>query len=173
MAFKPPITKPARSQEKRELALSSSDLFKDEGYFSPHKDSIWDEVVSQLGKPIRYTWESYGCGPAEKEKPFLSELGDLGSLWVENLESLYISKMPFPSYRIINNQMKPRKVVIRDLKLLLGNVFFCYSFCITLMPSQLIGVPLKGIFIVFYYYHLINVLNYIDRTKSTNYQKHT
>ncbi|XP_019761001.2 gamma-tubulin complex component 6 [Dendroctonus ponderosae] len=120
MAFEPPINTPAKSQEKCELVLS--DLLRDEGYSSPNKESIWDEVVSQLSTPIRYTWESYGCGPAEDEKPFLSELGDLCSLWVENLESLYICNNQFPSYRIINNQMKPRKVLIRDLKLLLVGV---------------------------------------------------
>ncbi|KAL1497752.1 hypothetical protein ABEB36_008656 [Hypothenemus hampei] len=108
------------SKTKSEL-LSSTEALKDEGYSSPHKDNIWDIVV-KMPLPLRRNWESYGCGPPEKEKPFLSELGELSSLWMENLESLYQANNLIPSFTIINNKIKSRKVFIQELKYLLMGI---------------------------------------------------
>ncbi|XP_030757168.1 LOW QUALITY PROTEIN: gamma-tubulin complex component 6-like [Sitophilus oryzae] len=95
-----------------------SNIFQDEGYSSPQKQNIWDVVMSTRYSN-RKSWESYGCGVPDKERPFLSELGELSSLWVENLESLYLANNMFPSFTIITNKMKPKKHFIRDLKYLL------------------------------------------------------
>ncbi|XP_066246268.1 gamma-tubulin complex component 6 [Euwallacea similis] len=91
---------------------------KDEYHSSPNKDNIWD-VVSHMKVSKRRSWESYGCGPPDMERPFLSELGELSSLWVENLESLYLANNITPSFTIINNKLKSGKMFVKDLKYLL------------------------------------------------------
>lgn len=108
------------------LALNVEDLWKDEGYSSPNKESVW-EVAMHLKLSARLTWESYQCGPPDKEKPFLSELGELSSLWVENLPSLYKTNSLCPSYTVVNSKIKPRKDFVKDLKFLLGkcSCFMC------------------------------------------------
>lgn len=112
---------------KQRSSLGTSDLFNikpgesvtDEGYCSPPKSpNIW-ELVSKLKYCNRKNWENYGYAEPEKEPPLLSELGDLSSLWVENLESLYLVKL-FKDGTVFNSKMVPRKLFIRDLKYLLG-----------------------------------------------------
>lgn len=98
-----------------------SEIFKDEGYYSPPKtpeDSIW-EVAAKLKYSNRRNWEYYGYPEPDKERPFLSELGPLSSLWVENLESLYMFKL-FREGTVFNSKMRSRRAFIRDLKYLLG-----------------------------------------------------
>lgn len=98
-----------------------SEIFKDEGYYSPPKtpeDNIW-EVAAKLKYSNRRNWEYYGYPEPDKERPFLSELGPLSSLWVENLESLYMVKL-FREGTVFNSKMRPRKAFIKDLKYLLG-----------------------------------------------------
>ncbi|KAJ8967629.1 hypothetical protein NQ314_002748 [Rhamnusium bicolor] len=106
------------------LALNSdrrlSEIFGDEGYYSPTQtpeDNIW-EVASKLKYSNRRNWENFGYPEPDKERPFLSELGDMSSLWVENLESLYMVKL-FRDGTVFNSKMKSRRVFIRDLKYLL------------------------------------------------------
>ncbi|CAH0564249.1 unnamed protein product [Brassicogethes aeneus] len=97
-----------------------SDYFKDEGYFSPTKgedDDIW-HLASTLEYSNRRTWEEYGHPEPEKELPFLSELGDLQSLWVENLPSLYFIEM-FKDGNVIKSNIKSRRAFIKDVKYLL------------------------------------------------------
>lgn len=106
-------------QTASKSALDVEDLWRDEGYSSPNKENIW-EVAIQLKRSAKLTWESYGCGPPDKEKPFLSELGELSSLWVENLPSLYQTNSLCPSYTVVNSKIKPRKDFVKDLKFLLG-----------------------------------------------------
>lgn len=100
---------------------SLEDILKDEGYHSPSPKippNIW-ELVSQMKLSSRRNWENFGIPEPEKERPFLSELGDLSSLWVENLESLYLMKL-FKDGMAFNSRLVPRKVFVRDLKYLLG-----------------------------------------------------
>lgn len=106
-------------QTPSKSALDVEDLWKDEGYSSPNNENIW-EVAMQSKLSARLTWESYGCGPPDKEKPFLSELGELSSLWVENLPSLYKTNSLCPSYTVLNSKIKSRKDFVKDLKFLLG-----------------------------------------------------
>ncbi|XP_028144786.2 gamma-tubulin complex component 6 [Diabrotica virgifera virgifera] len=96
-----------------------SEIFKDEGYHSPPKspENIW-ELASKLKYNRRKTWENFGYPEPDKELPFLSELGPLSSLWVENLESLYMLKL-FKEGTVYNSRMVPRKDFIQDLKYLL------------------------------------------------------
>lgn len=106
---------------------TEEEIFKDEGYFSPSTktpDNIW-ELVSKMEYSTRRNWENYGYPEPDKEKPFLSELGDMSSLWVENLESLYYAKL-FRDGRVYNSKMVPRKIFIRDLKYLMGKFTKCY-----------------------------------------------
>lgn len=101
------------------FSTKPSESFNDEGYCSPPKSpNIWD-LVSKLKYSSRRNWENYGYPEPDKEPLFLSELGDLSSLWVENLESLYLIKL-FKDSTIFNSKMIPRKMFIRDLKYLLG-----------------------------------------------------
>ncbi|KAJ8913230.1 hypothetical protein NQ315_016173 [Exocentrus adspersus] len=106
------------------------EMFKDEGYYSPPKspeDNIW-EVAAKLEYSRRRNWENYGYPEPDKERPFLSELGPLSSLWVENLESLYMVKL-FRDGTVYNSKMRPRKAFIRDLKyLLVGMASDSFSF---------------------------------------------
>lgn len=121
ISYEDPVFETIKSSIESEKYILAKCEIKDEGYSSPVKENIWD-VVTQMKFSRRRNWESYGCGPPDKEKPFLSELGELSSLWVENLESLYLGNNLYPSYTIITNKMKPRKIFIRDLKYLLGKL---------------------------------------------------
>ncbi|XP_057668490.1 gamma-tubulin complex component 6 [Diorhabda carinulata] len=96
-----------------------NELFKDEGYESPSKtpEDIW-ELASKLKYSTRRTWESFGYPEPDKEPPFMSELGALSSLWVENLESLYMFRL-FKDGAVFNTRTIPRKEFIKDLKCLL------------------------------------------------------
>ncbi|KAG5898433.1 hypothetical protein JTB14_036516 [Gonioctena quinquepunctata] len=96
------------------------EILKDEGYDSPSKctdENIW-ELASKLKYCDRRNWESFGYPEPDKERPFLSELGELSSLWVENLESLYMFKL-FRDGTVFSSRMVSRKGFIRDLKFLL------------------------------------------------------
>lgn len=102
----------------------TDDIFKDEGYDSTPPRSpqnIW-ELASKLKYSRRRNWENFGYPEPEKERPFLSELGDLSSLWVENLESLYFAKL-FKDGAVYNSKLVSRKTFIRDLKYLLGKFY--------------------------------------------------
>lgn len=103
------------------------DISKDEGYFSPQSktpENIW-EMVSKMEYSTRRNWENFGYPEPEKEKPFLSELGDLSSLWVENLESLYFARR-FKDGRVYCSKMVPRTIFIRDLKYAMGEYNFLF-----------------------------------------------
>lgn len=120
---KPDIFKIPNKPSVQNHLDSPEDAFNDEGYYSTPPASpqnIW-ELVSKLKYSSRRNWESYGHPEPEKERPFLSELGDLSSLWVENLESLYLMKL-FKDGSAYNSRMVPRKFFIRDLKYLLGKL---------------------------------------------------
>lgn len=96
----------------------------DEGYDStPSKSpqNIW-ELVSKMKLSKRRNWENYGLPEPDKERPFLSELGDLSSLWVENLESSYFTKL-FRGGTVYKSKLVPRKALIRDLKYLMGEFY--------------------------------------------------
>ncbi|XP_018569572.1 gamma-tubulin complex component 6 [Anoplophora glabripennis] len=107
-----------------------NEIFKDEGYYSPPQtpeDNIW-EVAAKLEYSNRRNWEYFGYPEPDKERPFLSELGPLSSLWVENLESLYMVKL-FREGTVFNSKLIPRRAFIRDLKyLLVGMVSDSFSF---------------------------------------------
>ncbi|CAG9863087.1 unnamed protein product [Phyllotreta striolata] len=90
-------------------------------------ENIW-ELASTLKYSERKTWESYGYPQPDKEPPFLSELGPLSSLWVENLQSLYLYKI-FKDGAVFKSRLVSRKDFIRDLKyLLVGMASECFSF---------------------------------------------
>ncbi|KAJ8949056.1 hypothetical protein NQ318_016958 [Aromia moschata] len=112
-----------------------NDFFKDDGYHSTPKtpEDIW-ETASKMKYSARRNWENFGYPEPDKEPPFLSELGDLSSLWVENLESLYIVKL-FRDENIFNSTMKSRRIFIGDLKYLLVG-----------MSSDSFGVDQRGEF---------------------------
>lgn len=117
--FKNTNKKPVQSQVE-----FADNIFKDEGYDSTPPESpqnIW-ELASKLKYSNRRNWENFGYPEPEKERPFLSELGDLSSLWVENLESLYFAKL-FKDGTVYNSKLIPRKTFIRDLKYLLGKFY--------------------------------------------------
>lgn len=100
-----------------------SEIIIDEGYSSCRTtpdENIW-ELVSKMSYSTRRNWENYGYPEPDKERLFLSELGDLSSLWVENLESLYLVKL-FRESTIYNSKMVPRKMFIKHLKYLLGKI---------------------------------------------------
>ncbi|KAJ8981891.1 hypothetical protein NQ317_007283 [Molorchus minor] len=102
------------------IDIKFSELFNDEGYGSPPKTpefNIWD-TACRLQYSNRRNWENFGYPEPDKECRFLSELGDLSSLWVENLESLYMVKL-FRDGTVFNSKLKSRKAFIRDLKYLL------------------------------------------------------
>ncbi|XP_050309188.1 gamma-tubulin complex component 6 isoform X2 [Anthonomus grandis grandis] len=115
-------------------SISNKQLLKDEGYSSPNKESIWD-LVTQMSFSKQRNWENYGHGPPEKERPFMSELGELSSLWVENLDSLYLANNLHPSVTVMSSKLKPRKIFIRDLKYLLVG-----------MPSETFNLSAKNEF---------------------------
>lgn len=120
-----PFSKSTGCQTIKKQTCKTSDHFedvwKDEGYESSSpkcSQNIW-ELVSKMKYSDRKNWENFGYPEPDKELPFLSELGDLSSLWVENLESLYLANR-FRESSIYNSKLVPRKIFIQDLKYLLG-----------------------------------------------------
>ncbi|CAH1993488.1 unnamed protein product [Acanthoscelides obtectus] len=83
------------------------------------EESMW-EMAAREPFCKRRTWESYGYAEPDKEQPFLSELGDLSSLWVENLETLYMVPIFREEEPIYQSKKIPRKTFIMNLKYLLG-----------------------------------------------------
>ncbi|CAG9773680.1 unnamed protein product [Ceutorhynchus assimilis] len=105
-----------------ESKTESETLEADEEHSCPNlQKNIW-EIASKQPVSKRRNWESYGCGIPDKEKPFLSELGELSSLWVENLDSLYLTRNAFPSFNYMSNKFKTRKSFVQDLKYLLVGI---------------------------------------------------
>ncbi|CAH1116129.1 unnamed protein product [Phaedon cochleariae] len=114
------LAKDSKDSLQTEFPGEKFEVFNDEGYFSPSKTpeiNIW-ELASKSKYCDRRNWESYGYPEPDKERPFLSELGALSSLWVENLESLYMFKL-FKDGTVFNSRMRPRKAFIKDSKYLL------------------------------------------------------
>ncbi|CAH1993487.1 unnamed protein product [Acanthoscelides obtectus] len=92
------------------------------------EESMW-EMAAREPFCKRRTWESYGYAEPDKEQPFLSELGDLSSLWVENLETLYMVPIFREEEPIYQSKKIPRKTFIMNLKYLLaGMASDCFSF---------------------------------------------
>lgn len=130
----PSILKECESSQEQALLKESQDcisiynpkcseILNDEGYASCRtspEENIW-EVVSKMKYSTRRNWENYGYSEPDKERLFLSELGDLSSLWVENLESLYLVKL-FRDGTIYNSKMVPRKFFMKHIKYLLGMI---------------------------------------------------
>nr|CAH7735024.1 unnamed protein product [Callosobruchus chinensis] len=93
------------------------ELSEDEGISD---EDIW-EMAAREPFCDRRTWESFGYAEPEKEQPFLSELGDLSSLWVENLETLYMVPL-FREEALFKSKIIPRKTFIMNLKYLLAGM---------------------------------------------------
>ncbi|XP_045477666.1 gamma-tubulin complex component 6 [Harmonia axyridis] len=81
------------------------------------RESIWEIAATELYCG-RKTWEDYGQAEPEREPIFLSELGDLSSLWVDNLHSTRFNKY-FREHVMFKPEIKPKKQFIDDLKYLL------------------------------------------------------
>nr|CAI5853816.1 unnamed protein product [Callosobruchus analis] len=102
----------------------AEDNSEDEGISD---EDVW-EMAAREPFCSRRTWESFGYAEPDKEQPFLSELGDLSSLWVENLETLYMVPL-FREEAIFKSKMIPRKTFIMNLKYLLaGMASDCFGF---------------------------------------------
>lgn len=84
-------------------------------------ENIW-EIAAKEPFCARKTWEDYGKAEPDKEPIFLSELGDLSSLWVDNLHSTRFNKY-FRDGVVLRPITKPKKKFIQNLKYLLGNYF--------------------------------------------------
>lgn len=97
---------------------SSTNTFTevDDGNVLP---DVWAEV-SKTAFSDRKNWENFGYAEPDKEKPFLSELGELSHLWVENLHSVYISST-IQDEVTLKPLVKSVTEFVRDIKYLLGN----------------------------------------------------
>ncbi|KAK9887922.1 hypothetical protein WA026_000224 [Henosepilachna vigintioctopunctata] len=100
------VTENIESNEERNASLQDYDC----------KD-IW-EIAATEKYSWRRNWENYGLPEPEKEPIFLSELGDLSSLWIDNLHSIYLPKL-FKEGIVFRPDIKCKKDFIRDLKYLL------------------------------------------------------
>ncbi|XP_060522335.1 gamma-tubulin complex component 6 isoform X2 [Cylas formicarius] len=119
--------------QRHDLTLGEVELRPaDEGHVSPTRDQIL-ELASQVEYSSRRTWESYGLSFPDKEKPFMSELGELSSLWVENLQSLYFTHRD--ANFNVQLRIKPKVELIKQLKYALVGV-----------PFDLFGVGKRGVF---------------------------
>lgn len=83
---------------------------------------IW-KLATALPVYKRRTWEALGILEPEKELPFLSELGDLQSLWIDNLPFLYYSDKTRHE-NVLKYTMKTKRTFIKDVKYLLGKISF-------------------------------------------------
>ncbi|XP_044759477.1 gamma-tubulin complex component 6 [Coccinella septempunctata] len=82
-----------------------------------NEESVW-EIAAREPFCKRKTWETYGQPEPDKEPIFLSELGDLSSLWVDNLHSTRFNKY-FRDGVVFRSEIKSKKKFIGDLKYLL------------------------------------------------------
>ncbi|KAL3274680.1 hypothetical protein HHI36_016059 [Cryptolaemus montrouzieri] len=105
---------------------TSSELFQskknDETLKHGEEDNmnIW-EIAATERYSNRRNWENYGYPEPEKEPIFMTELGDLSSLWIDNLYSIHITRL----YRdgvVLRPEVKCRRNFIKDLKYLLVGV---------------------------------------------------
>ncbi|VEN64037.1 unnamed protein product [Callosobruchus maculatus] len=104
-------------KQNQNTQVEVGDHSEDEGISD---DDVW-EMAAKEPFCNRRTWESFGYAEPDKEQPFLSELGDLSSLWVENLETLYMVPL-FREEAIFKSKMIPRKTFIMNLKYLLAGM---------------------------------------------------
>ncbi|XP_049817248.1 uncharacterized protein LOC109608350 isoform X2 [Aethina tumida] len=130
-------------QNPPSIDLSFSKTLIDEGYISP-EENIW-KLATTLPVYKRRTWEALGILEPEKELPFLSELGDLQSLWIDNLPFLYYSDKTRHE-NVLKYTMKTKRTFIKDVKYLLVGMS-SDSFCVNkngefyIMPS----ISIEGI----------------------------
>ncbi|KAJ3646288.1 hypothetical protein Zmor_023880 [Zophobas morio] len=88
---------------------------------------LWD-IVSKKSYSYRKNWEDFGHPEPDKEKPFLSELGEKSHLWVENLPSVYFS-CTFQSPIPVRPQVKTVSEFVKDVKyLLVGMASYSFSY---------------------------------------------
>lgn len=80
---------------------------------------IW-EIASKADMVDNRTWESYGRGFAEKEPPFLSELGDEAHLWTEYMVALE-NTLTFDKEKSTKTKILDRKTFTKDAKYMLGS----------------------------------------------------
>jgi hypothetical protein len=112
------------SATKSDYSTSVSLEF-DDAWSSP---DMWD-VASKKVFSDRKNWEDFGHPEPDKEKPFLSELGEQSQLWVENLPSVYCSCLQGHISAPLKPQVKTVSEFVKDVKyLLVGMASYSFSY---------------------------------------------
>lgn len=117
----------------------------DEGYNSPTKNAgmdvdIW-EIASKADFVDSRIWESFGKPFPEKERPFLSELGERANLWTEYVVALKNSMIfdkVAPKVKIVD-----RKNFTRDVKYMLGKAKRTFRKSVIYFCNVLVGIVSK------------------------------